>query len=242
MAAEGDAVLHLDSYSYFYWAISAARDASRVFQQAALQGRADTMSHPYAPHWDTKNVENVPMQTGASALMDGRDIRALAEDFGLSLPFRNVLDVGCGTGRASQLCQGYLGVDISHSAIAYCKKEGIRAHLINGADQLPSGPFDTILCLSVFTHIGRMERRDYLSHFYDAITNDGIIIADVILGDGEGDVACWTTHKDDIAEDFAFMGFDVVASKLHQWDTHEHLYFLIKGRKRQEGRNGNIQH
>lgn len=77
-------------------------------------------------YWD-RGVAAVPMMTGASTLMRGEDILEHAERLGLQLPLANVLDVGCGTGRVSAFCTGYLGVDIAPSAIGWCQAHGVPA-------------------------------------------------------------------------------------------------------------------
>lgn len=147
--------------------------------------------HPAAPYW-SRGIDAVPMMTGAASLMDCADIRQHAEALGFTLPLHNVLDVGCGTGRLAQVCEGYVGVDIAQSAVDYCQRAGLPSMRIDGPQSLDeSFPFsiDWILCLSVFTHIDWAERNNYLEIFRCLSPR---LLVDVIPGDGSGDVALWT--------------------------------------------------
>lgn len=151
------------------------------------------MSHPNAAYWND-GVHRVPDQTGAALIMAGQDVPILAAGLGLRLPFGAVLDVGCGSGRVARHCESYLGLDISSDAVAYCTKHGVRAEVIDGAEDLaryrrePHG-WDFILAMSVFTHVDQPEREAYLAAFRDL---SHYAIVDIIPGDGTGDVALWT--------------------------------------------------
>lgn len=176
--------------------------------------------HKDMAYWD-RGMQHVPSVTGAAHLMAAPDLRAVLDGFNLQTPLRDVLDVGCGTGRAAQLCTRYLGVDIAPSAISYCMYNETPAQLITGASDIPAGPFDMVLCISVFTHMGREERRAYLAAFH---TRTRQLIADIIRGDGSGDVECWTALEDEFVEDLAEAGFTVRGIADYQWDMHIHTY------------------
>lgn len=150
------------------------------------------MTHPAAAYWN-RGVRRVPTQTGASQLLDARDVPEIAGRLKVPLPFGIVLDVGCGTGRVAKHCDTYHGVDIAADAVAYCRKRGLSADVIDGPASLETyadrQQFDLVLAMSVFTHIDDVERSAYLAAFR-RIAPAAII--DIILGDGGGDVALWT--------------------------------------------------
>jgi len=144
--------------------------------------------NPAAAYWN-RGVENVPLMTGASALLEAKDIPGLAADLGFSLPFGSVLDVGCGTGRIARHCTTYRGVDIAADAVKFCRQEGRAALLIDGPESLPVVVVDWITCLSVFTHISHDDRVAYLLEFAKRAPN---VLVDIIPGTGAGDVEMWT--------------------------------------------------
>lgn len=163
-----------------------------------------TAVHPYAAYWD-HGVDAVQRMTGAAdSIMDGSDIRGVCADLGIALPCMNVLDVGCGTGRVASLCDGYYGVDIAPSAVAYCTQRGLRAALIGGADDLPAGPFDWIWACSVFTHIGREEQRRYLTAF---VARAPFLLVDILPGDAGSGVERWGTDAPAFVADLAAAGY-----------------------------------
>lgn len=180
------------------------------------------MMHKDASYWD-RGWRNVPDMTGARHLLDAPDLKEVLGSFGIPLPLKNVLDVGCGTGRASQLCDGYLGTDIAQSAIDYCAKKKIPAVLMTGPDDLPSGPFDVILCISVFTHVDRAERRSYLDAFAARVD---VLVVDIIKGDGSGNVAAWTAVPEEFEQDMRDCGFEFASPADYRWDDHVHSYYV----------------
>lgn len=117
----------------------------------------------YRTYWDCP-PEQAPDLSGASKVMDCSDIKDVLGFFGLDLSDKRVLDWGCGTGRLSQLCGKYVGYDISPGMVVYAQSQGIEAHLIeDGKIIWPT--FDIVLCLSVFTHISREDRKKLLNAF-----------------------------------------------------------------------------
>lgn len=161
------------------------------------------MRHQHTDYWD-RGVQHVVGTTGAGSVMDAKDIEEVLEVFQVRPPIENVLDVGCGTGRVARLCRGYLGVDIAPSAVEYCRQRGLAAELIGGVDDLPAGPFEWVLCLSVFTHVGAEERERYLRAFAARARR---LLVDIIPGTGLGDVALWTADPDEFARLLAATGW-----------------------------------
>lgn len=180
---------------------------------------------PEAQYWD-RGVDLVPMMTGALAVMDATDVESIAGELGIALPFRNVLDIGCGTGRASKHCDGYMGVDIAPSMVEFCRRRSLKADVITGPADLDRGPFDWVLCLSVFTHISREERQAYLAAFARRAPN---LLVDIIPGDGTGSVAMWTAQEEGFIQDAVKAGFDVKGCCDRTSDTGvRHRYFLAE--------------
>jgi SAM-dependent methyltransferase len=184
-----------------------------------------TALHPYAAYWD-KGVRNVPDMTGAKHLLDGHDLQEVFWSLGITAILPNVLDVGCGTGRLAQLSNGcYRGVDISPSMVEYCVKQGLYVSLIASSGDLPTGPFEWVTSISVFTHIDRAERKAYLRQFEALAPN---VLVDIIPGDGTGNVALWSAVPDHFEEDIVAAGFEIVGVADHQWDMHTHRYYRLR--------------
>lgn len=176
-------------------------------------------------YWD-RGQEMVPAMTGARGVLDGRDMVDLAQFFGLKLPLGRVLDVGCGTGRMHAYANEYLGADIAPSAVAYCNRRLRPAVLITGPADLPPGPFDIALCLSVFTHIDETERSMYL----DALkVRTSTVMADIIPGDGTGSVAKWTANEATFAETVRASGWEFESRSMTKDDGGVmHRYYLLR--------------
>lgn len=179
------------------------------------------MAHPAAHYWN-RGVADVPRMTGAADLLDAPDIPQLAEALGFTLPLSRVLDVGCGTGRVARWCREYHGVDIAIDAVEYCKRLGLRAATINGPRNLAiyrATPIDTIVCLSVFTHIDDIERRAYLREFAQVAER---VIVDIIPGTGGGNVELWTADVGAFDADVRAIGWAIrhTAERTHNGVRH----------------------
>lgn len=187
------------------------------------------MPHEYTPYWD-RGWRNVPDMTGAKAMLDGCDIVDLSKSLGFSLPLKNVLDVGCGTGRLAQHADGYLGCDIAPSAVEYCERKGIKAIVISGPDDMsttePEPPYDWITCISVFTHIDILEREIYLERFRALGHN---LLVDIIPGDGSGDVARWTADPAYFQQQVLDTGWEIkaVAERFWPGDNIHRYYYCV---------------
>lgn len=149
------------------------------------------------------------MMTGAASVMNCSDLLDACCGLGVSLPLGTVLDVGCGTGRLAPFCQGYLGVDIAGDAVAYCHAQGVNARSLDYPCDLPDGPFDTICCFSVFTHINRADHVAYLAQFKSRSRQ---LLVDIIPGDGRGTVALWTARPLMFESDLRYAGYVVKAT------------------------------
>lgn len=184
-------------------------------------------AHRDAAYWD-RGPRNVPDMTGARDVLDAQDLRDVCGRLGLALPLKDVLDVGCGTGRLAQLCASpddYAGCDIAPSAVSYCAAHGRRAYVIRGPADLPTTDVGIVTCVSVFTHMDRAERRDYLAAFARCAPE---ILADIIPGDGTGDVAYWTADEREFLVDIADAGYVMLAWTDQGWDHVFHRFFWAR--------------
>lgn len=189
------------------------------------------MAHPAASYWN-RGIDDVPRMTGARDLLDASDMPQLAEALGFSLPLRRVLDVGCGTGRIHRHCDGYVGVDVARDAVAYCAVRGISADVIDGPYDLATSvgrqrysDTETIVCLSVFTHIDAIERRAYLAAFVPLADR---VIVDIIPGDGRGNVELWTASVPAFDHDLATIGWAIRATAERTHDGVRHRAYLLE--------------
>lgn len=160
-------------------------------------------------YWNVA-VDQIPAQTGAESVMDCSDLLDALGGLGIEPPLERVLDVGCGTGRLSRLCSGYLGVDIAPNAIQYARGSGLRAAVIHGPNDLPDEMPETIACFSVFTHIGRDERQAYLRAFADL--DPDLLLVDILPGEEGGSMAVWYADPQDFYTDLRAAWFEVDAT------------------------------
>lgn len=182
--------------------------------------------HPSASYWE-QGLNNVVYMTGARDLLHANDLRDICRQLKVKLPMKDVLDVGCGTGRAAQICDGYYGVDITPSCVEYCRNQGLNAELITGPDDLYVRTAEWTLAFSLFTHMGREERRRYLEAF-----SSKRLLADIIPGDGSGEVAKWTANVEEFVEDLVDAGY-LVDNAIDRvgLDFVSHRYFLASRRR-----------
>lgn len=157
-----------------------------------------------ATYWN-RGVDNVPMMTGAASVMDCSDLRDALDNLGVTILDR-VLDVGCGTGRLSTLCNEYTGVDVAADAVTYCQRLGLNVNVIDGPFDL-RGCYDTVCCMSVFTHIGRIERQQYLRKF-SVIAHE--LVVDIIPGGEMGDVSLWRADVELFERDLDENNYDIM--------------------------------
>lgn len=181
----------------------------------------------YRGFWDVP-VEDVPYKTGAATVMDCSDIKKVLSALHVSLEGKSVVDVGCGTGRMAQLCDSYLGFDVAPSMVAYAVKNHIPAVVIEGPDDLDGKTADMYLCLSVFTHIPRELRREYLTAF---AKNTDEVLVDILDGGEGGGIAAWYANSDDFEADLIDAGFLLFRSfKQGSPDGAGHRYYHARKR------------
>lgn len=145
----------------------------------------------------------VPGMTGAASVMDLSDLKPVFEALGIDFSNAFVLDVGCGTGRLSQVVGQYTGIDVSPSMVAYCEREGIDAKIIRRMEDI-KGWYDWVACLSVFTHIPRSERQAYLKAFHRVSHK---LLVDILPGSESGGIGAWYANVDDFGADLAAAGW-----------------------------------
>lgn len=182
----------------------------------------------YRDFWDVP-VEQVPAKTGAAPVMDCSDIQDVLTNLDVTLAGKQVVDVGCGTGRMGKLCDPgrYLGFDIAPGMVKHARLKHWPAFLLDGpahlATVMPSG-VDIILCLSVFTHLPRAERQAYLAAF--AVNEVEELLVDILDGEEGGSIAVWFADRDDFEADLAAAGFTEFDSyKRGSPDGAGHLYY-----------------
>jgi methionine biosynthesis protein MetW len=107
----------------------------------------------YDTYWNTEGVATRP-SPGLMRLFE----RHVSPD-------NRCLDVGCGDGGTSgvwlnERVAGYVGVDISESAIRMASERGLDVRLIADAAELPfpDGSFDLVVCTEVLEHLFEPQR------------------------------------------------------------------------------------
>lgn len=186
-------------------------------------------------YWNPADVEAVPVVTGAASVMDCADLVNVCKGLGIRVPMPSVYDVGCGTGRWSKFCRDYYGVDISEQAVAYARRAQVDADIIRSprdisilwSTRLSNRPV-VVTCFSVFTHIPRSLRLEYLAQFrHVALT----ALVDIIPGDGSGDVRLWTADPLEFVGDCDMCGW--VATRtlaVNSPDGPIHQYYRLEAR------------
>jgi SAM-dependent methyltransferase len=176
----------------------------------------------YRDFW-TVPVDDVPAKTGAAGVMDCADIRDVLAHLDLDLSGKNVLDVGCGTGRLAQLCGEYIGFDVSESMVAYAQTHGVDAYVLKDPGNLV-GSYDIATCLSVFTHISGADRYRYLEEFRFLASE---LLVDILPGKDGGSIAAWYTDPAEFELDLHDTGFDTIVDTYQRVsaDGHTHLYY-----------------
>lgn len=102
------------------------------------------------------------------AVVDGGKTRQI-ERFLKDVPYRSMVDVGCGTGNWAVLARGaYLGVDTSPSFIAACRERYAgdpekRFVQADAAELTGQGPFDLAVLISVLHHLPDADVRRLLA-------------------------------------------------------------------------------
>jgi ubiquinone/menaquinone biosynthesis C-methylase UbiE len=95
------------------------------------------------------------------------------------LPFKRMLDVGCGVGNWSlPFKEKAVGVDISAEAVKICRSKGLDARKFDG-ERLPfkDASFDLIICHHVLEHAKRPKR--LLSEMRRVLQKEGTLILTV---------------------------------------------------------------
>ena len=183
------------------------------------------MSHPAAVYWD-QGVASVPRMTGLrDGNLDPADLRDVCAELGIALPVDRLLDVGCGTGRASVLAKSYFGLDISESAVEFCRSRGITSVVLHAPSDLDGwGAFDWVWACSVFTHIDRDERLAYLARFPSIAPN---LLVDILPDCPRQDYAQWGADDAEFRADLAAAGYRIEATAERRDDGANvtHRYF-----------------
>lgn len=185
----------------------------------------------HAGYWD-QGIEAVPRMTGVpDEVLEPSDLRNVCEELCIKVPVSSLLDVGCGTGRCSTLAADYLGMDISASAVAYCRRRGVEATLIEGPQDLlwiPQDRFTWVWACSVFTHIDRDEQRDYLRQFVRIAAN---LFVDILPGDPGESCMRWGTDEAGFVQDMQAAGYvlaDVTADRVDHANGCRHRYYTAR--------------
>lgn len=99
---------------------------------------------------------------------------------------KNVIDVGCGSGRLSELIapdQNYLGVDNSKELIKIAQNKYYNRKNINFQvkdiinDQLPENTFDLAIFIAVIHHLPTTKLRlEVLKNIHQALSSNGLVI------------------------------------------------------------------
>lgn len=185
--------------------------------------------NPHTKFWDT-GVHDVPRMTGTTpGVRSCPEVRDICARLKICLPFDRLFDVGCGTGRFTQLAgESYVGVDISPSAVTYCQQRGIPATLIDGPMSLTAWPAncaDWVVAWSVFTHIDRAEQQAYLAQFIRLAPQ---VLVDILPDDRGRGPGRWGTDEAGFRDDLIAAGYTIdplTPDLVDQVSSARHRYF-----------------
>jgi SAM-dependent methyltransferase len=162
--------------------------------------------------------------TGAQGFMDASDIREVLKSCYIELEGK-IVEIGCGTGRLAQLCQEYVGYDISPEFVSLARSRGVDARL-----GLPDGieHGDWLFIIHVFCHIPREEREKYLR-----LGVAPKLLVDIIPGPNEkfGNPAIYTVEPEEFEDDLLAAGWEIVASHerpSEEITRHDHHYYVCE--------------
>lgn len=180
----------------------------------------------YRAFWEVP-ADQAPGKTGGS-WDDLSDLEEILSGLNV-LPYGRVLDVGCGTGRLSQLVKHgyYFGVDIAQGMIDFARSKHVNAARIDGPEDIHLGDpllkFSWVMCLSVFTHLPREERRRYLARFREIGLR---LVVDVLVGEEGGSIDAWYADGHDFRDDLEEAGWRVIRDFRRQAASgYIHTYF-----------------
>ena len=110
-------------------------------------------------------------------------LRQMGKEF---VPGMRILDFGCGCGRVAAYVMKsapqseFCGVDVDAEAVQWCsdhlKGGDFRRTLPNPPLPYPSGYFDVIYCVSVFTHLDEKMQDAWLEELKRVLSPGGILI------------------------------------------------------------------
>ena len=193
------------------------------------------MANLHTAYWD-RGIDQVERMTGLGAAptadaLAGGDIRRVCQTLEIALPVARLLDVGCGTGRLSALATAWVGADIAPSAIAYCRRRGLEAHVVDGPEGLArfeDDAFDWVWACSVFTHIGREEQQAYLAQF---VRLAPAVLVDILINEPGRSAARWGSDEGAFRADLEAAGYCVGDRTTDVVDGHGptapyHRYFI----------------
>jgi methionine biosynthesis protein MetW len=124
-------------------------------------------------------------------------------------PGSSVLDVGCGDGTTIAPLLGehgidYVGVDVSATAVAFARRNNVKAQKIEDASDLPfpDASFDAAFCLEVLEHLP--DPREVAAEVARVLRHRGVLIAsvpNVVFWRRRLDTLCgrWNPEGDDLA-------------------------------------------
>lgn len=147
----------------------------------------------------------------------------------------SILEVGPGAGRWTEFlvpkAQMFVGIDISETCVAECRKRfatASNAEFVVGSgrdlERIPSNSIDGIWSFDVFVHINSDEFRSYVGEFWRVLRNGGVVV--VHHGSAGGTQGGWRSNMTAslVREFMTERGFDV-ERQVQNWSDAgvEHL-------------------